>query len=67
MDEFKIKLKDYLNSVEKVVSYFKISELLFDCAGVEDVTDYTLNGEADSVTLQETDFAVVGEVQIVAG
>lgn len=67
MDEFKIKLKDYLNSVEKVVSYFKISELLFDCAGVEDVTDYTLNGKADSVTLQETDFAVVGEVQIVAG
>lgn len=67
MDEFKIKLKDYLNSVEKVVSYFKISELLFDCAGIEDVTDYTLNGKADSVALQETDFAVVGEVQIVAG
>lgn len=67
MDEFKIKLKDYLNTVEKVVSYFKISELLFDCAGVEDVTEYTLNGKADSVTLQETDFAVVGEVQIVAG
>ena len=67
MDAFKIKLKDYLNAVEKVVSYFKISELLFDCAGVEDVTDYTLNGKADSVTLQETDFAVVGEVQIVAG
>lgn len=66
MDAFKIKLKDYLNTVEKVVSYFKISELLFDCAGVEDVTDYTLNGKTDSVTLQETDFAVVGEVQIVA-
>lgn len=67
MDEFKIKLKDYLNTVEKVVSYFKISELLFDCAGVEDVTDYTLNGSAESVELQETDFAVIGEVQIVAG
>ena len=67
MDEFKLKLKDYLNTVEKVVSYFKISELLFDCSGVEDVTDYTLNGKADSVTLQETDFAVVGEVSIVAG
>jgi uncharacterized phage protein gp47/JayE len=67
MDEFKLKLKAYLPTVEKVVSYFKISELLFDCSGVEDVTDYTLNGFADSVTLQETDFAVVGEVQIVAG
>lgn len=67
VDEFKIKLKGYLNSVEKIVSYFKISELLFDCAGVEDVTDYTLNGFADSVTLLDTDFAVIGEVQIVAG
>ena len=66
MDEFKLKLKNYLNTVEKVVSYFKISELLFDCVGVEDVTDYTLNDLADSVALQETDFAVVGEVQIVA-
>lgn len=66
MDEFKVKLKNYLNTVEKVVSYFMISDLLFDCSGVEDVTDYTLNGFADSVTLQETDFAVVGEVQIVA-
>lgn len=65
-DQFKVKLKNYLNTVEKVVSYFKISELLFDCDGLEDVTDYTLNGFADSVTLQDTDFAVVGEVQIVA-
>ena len=65
-DQFKIKLKNYLNTVEKVVSYFRISELLFDCGGLEDVTDYTLNGFADSVTLQDTDFAVVGEVQIVA-
>ena len=67
MDEFKIKLKQYLNTVEKVISYFKISELLFDCSGIEDVVDYTLNGKADSLTLADTDFAVVGEVQIVAG
>ena len=66
MDEFKIKLKNYLNTVEKVVSYFKISELLFDCEGVEDVTDYTLNGFGESITLEDTDFAIVGEVQIVA-
>lgn len=67
MDEFKIKLKDYLNTVEKVVSYFKISELLFDCAGVEDVTEYTVNGGIESIVLADTDFPVVGEVQIVAG
>ena len=65
-DEFKIKLKEYLNNVEKVVSYFRVSELLFDCIGVEDVRNYTLNGFADSITLQDTDFPVVGEVQIVA-
>lgn len=67
MDEFRIKLKNYLNTVEKVVSYFRISELLFDCSGIEDVVDYTLNGGIDSVTLQDTDFAVVGEVEIVTG
>ena len=66
-DQFRIKLKEYLNTVEKVVSYFRISELLFDCNGVEDVVDYTLNGFIDSINLQDTDFAVVGEVQIVAG
>ena len=66
MDEFKLKLKAYLPTVEKVISYFKISELLFDCAGVEDVTDYTLNGGTESLELEETDYAVVGEVQIVA-
>ena len=67
MDEFKLKLKSYLPTVEKVVSYFKISELLFDCAGVEDVTEYTVNGDIESIVLADTDFPVVGEVQIVAG
>ena len=67
MDEFKLKLKAYLPTVEKVVSYFKISELLFDCAGVEDVTEYTVNGDIESIVLADTDFPVVGEVQIVAG
>ena len=63
--EFEDKLKAYLNTVEKVVSYFKISELLFDCSGVEDVKSYTLNGGANSVTLSDTDFPIVGEVEIV--
>ena len=67
MDEFKLKLKAYLSTVEKIVSYFKISELLFDCAGVEDVTEYTVNGDIESIVLADTDFPVVGEVQIVAG
>jgi uncharacterized phage protein gp47/JayE len=65
-DEFEIAFKQYLTTVDNVVSYFKVSELLFDCSGVEDVVSYTLNGEAESVVLSDTDFATVGEVQIVA-
>jgi hypothetical protein len=65
-DEFLITLRQYLPTVEKTVSYFKISELLFDCEGVEDVIDYTLNGGVESVNLSTTDYATIGEVQIVA-
>ena len=44
---------------------FKISEFLFDCSGVEDVIDYTLNGQNSSVNIQDTDYAVVGEINII--
>ena len=64
-DEFLVALKQYLPTVDNVVSYFKISELLFNCTGVEDVVDYTLNGGVDSITLADTDYAVAGEVEIV--
>lgn len=65
-DELEVALKQYLPTVENTVSYFKISELLFDCSGVEDVVEYTLNGSTESLTLQDTDYAVIGEVEIVA-
>lgn len=64
-DEFRIALKQYLTTVDNVVSYFRISELLFDCSGVEDVIEYTLNGGSASVNLKDTDYPVVGEVEIV--
>lgn len=66
-DEFLISLKQYLPTVDKTVSYFKISELLFNCEGVEDVIDYTLNGGVESINLEVTDYATTGEVQIVVG
>ena len=65
-DEFVEALKAYLPTVDNVVSYFRISELLFNCSGVEDVVDYTLNGGVDSITLNNTDYATVGEVEIAA-
>lgn len=64
-DEFLAALKQYLPTVDNMVSYFKISELLFNCTGIEDVVDYTLNGGVDSITLADTDYAVAGEVEIV--
>lgn len=65
-DELEVALKQYLPTVDNTVSYFKISELLFDCSGVEDVVDYTLNGFSESINLLDTDYPVIGEVTIVA-
>lgn len=63
-DEFTALFAEYLKTVENVVSYFKVSDLLYACSGVEDVTSYTLNDDTESVTLLDTDYAVVGEVTI---
>ena len=62
--EFEPLFKAYLSTVETVVSYFKISDLLLQCSGVTDVISYTLNGGTSSVTLLDTDNAVIGEVTI---
>jgi len=66
-DELEIKLKQYLPTVDKTVSYFKVSELLFDCSGVEDVINYTLNGQASSINIQDTDYPVIGTITITTG
>lgn len=65
-DEFTIALSQYLPTVDNMVSYFKISELLFNCSGVEDVTSYSLNNTTSSISLQKTDYAVVGDVSIMS-
>lgn len=64
IEELKLKLNEYLPTVDKTVSYFKILELIFDCSGVEDVIDYTLNGGNTSITITDTDYPVVGEINI---
>jgi uncharacterized phage protein gp47/JayE len=63
-DEFTERFAEYLKTIENVVSYFKVSDLLYACSGVEDVTTYTLNNDTVSVELDDTDYAVVGEVTI---
>lgn len=37
----------------RTVSYAQVQSLLLDCPGVADVTGFTLNGEAESLTLPE--------------
>lgn len=65
-DEFTTALNQYLPTVDNIVSYFKISELLFNCSGVEDVVEYTLNGESSSISIQDTDYPVTGDITILA-
>ena len=50
--------------ISGVVSYIRVSRLLLDCPGVEDVTSFTLNGQAASIALNETAVAVPDSVTI---
>lgn len=50
----------------QVVSYAKVLRLLLDCAGVADVTGFTLQGGEDSVTLPQRSIAVAGTVALTA-
>ena len=66
-EELSELVKAYLPTTENVVSYFRILEFLFQCSGVEDVTDFTLNGGKVSIEISDTEYPVLGEVSIVAG
>ena len=63
-EEFTQAFSDYLETVTNVVSYFKVSDLLYACSGVEDVISYTLNGDTESVDISDLDYPIVGEVNI---
>lgn len=64
VQEFTQAFGEYLETVTNIVSYFRVSDILYACSGVEDVITYTLNDDTDSVTIADTDFPVVGEVTI---
>lgn len=63
-EEFTQAFGEYLETVTNIVSYFRVSDLLYACSGVEDVISYTLNGDTQSVTISDLDYPVVGEVNI---
>lgn len=63
-DELTELLKQYLPTVDNTVSYLRVSDLLFSCSGVEDVTDYTLNGGRVSIAIEDTQYATVGVINV---
>lgn len=63
-EEFTQAFGEYLETVTNIVSYFRVLDLLYACSGVEDVISCTLNGNTESVTIMDTDYPVVGEVNI---
>ena len=54
----------YLDTADLTVSYLRMSDLLFNCQGVEDVTNYTMNGGKVSINLSETQVARAGSITI---
>lgn len=62
--EFSEYLKNYLDTADLTVSYLRMSDLLFNCKGVEDITNYTMNGGKVSINLAQTEVARVGNIII---
>lgn len=68
--QFNDKLANYLKNLDydddepPVVSYLRMSDLLFDCKGVKDVLSYTMNGGIISIPLTDIQIARVGGTTI---
>lgn len=60
-------IKNYLTGIayeedNKVLSYFKISDLIFNVEGVADVLDYTINGGRVSIRAEAEEFFALSEL-----
>ncbi len=66
--EFEAKLAKYLLSlafsVKSEVILTFVGHLLSECSGVYDYTGLTLNGQAENLTVNETDIPIMGEVNL---
>lgn len=62
-EKFSRILDDYLSSNPNLVSYLFISNLLFETEGIEDVSNYLLNGSASSITVNALQIPVRGEIE----
>ena len=62
-------IREYLTGIayeeeSKVLSYFKISDLIFNVEGVADVLDYTVNGRKQSITAEAAEFFSLSEITL---
>lgn len=62
-------IREYLIDIayeeeSKTLSYFKISDLIFNVTGVTDVIDYTINGEKKSLSAGASEFFALSELKI---
>ena len=64
IQEYSEVFAEYLETVTDTVSYFRASDILFACSGVDDVISFTLNGGEASIELDDTEIPVVGGVNI---
>ena len=64
IQEYTETFAEYLETVTDTVSYFRASDILFACSGVDDVLSFELNGGEASIVLDDTEIAVVGDVNI---
>lgn len=64
----KIAIQNYLNSIAfddtKILSYYKIGDIIFDVDGVSDIISYTINGEISSIKPEFDGFFKLDEVII---
>lgn len=69
-NDFIILLSDYINDFpfiykrKAIFSFMKTADLLLQADGVADITDIVINGSDSSITLEEIQFPVIGEVMI---
>lgn len=55
---------EQLSFRSRTVSWLGIANLIFDCPGVVDVTEYTVNGSGESIRLKAGQFPVPGQIRI---
>lgn len=63
-NEYEEVLTEYLDGLTGAVSYFRASDILFACSGVDDVSMFKLNNAESSIALTDTQIATVGSINI---